>query len=146
MQKSEAAHSRRLLCEGYLRPREFRIKSRGRNHHLLVTPEAYERRLTNELAAQLMDSSIVLQPCDFVLHQQLATLQRHDLKIIDRWMGTGFADFCFQGPVPSLQFRKMGFYGHVRGFSSASCTTANATPLRPAFEASFHCAVHQSPL
>jgi hypothetical protein len=61
-------------------------------------------------------------------------------------MGAGFADFCFQGPMPSLQFRKMGFYGHVRGFSSASCTTANATPLRPAFEASFHCAVHQSPL
>jgi hypothetical protein len=116
MQKSQAAHPRRLLCEGYPGPREFRIKSRGRNHHLLVTPEAYERRLTNQLAAQLMDSSIVLQPCDFVLHQQLATLQRHDLKIIDRWMGAGFADFCFQGPVPSLQFRKMGFYGHVRGF------------------------------
>jgi hypothetical protein len=70
-----------------------------------------------------MDEFVLLQPCDFVLHQQLATLQRHDLEIIDRRMGAGFIYFGFQSPVPSLQFRKMGFYGHVRGFSSASCTT-----------------------
>jgi hypothetical protein len=40
-----------------------------------------------------VDSYFVLQPCDFVLHQQLATLQRHDLEIVDRGMSTGFVDF-----------------------------------------------------
>jgi hypothetical protein len=103
------------------------LASFGSNHVAATITFSSRRRRTsgdlpNQLAAQLMDSSIVLQPCDFVLHQQLATLQRHDLKIIDRWMGTGFTDFCFQGPVPSLQFRKMGFYGHFWGFSSASCS------------------------
>jgi hypothetical protein len=32
-------------------------------------------------------------------------------------VSTGFSDFSFQGPVPSFQFRKMRFYGHVGGFS-----------------------------
>jgi hypothetical protein len=32
-------------------------------------------------------------------------------------MSAGFGDFRFQGPVPSFQFRKMRFYGHVGGFS-----------------------------
>jgi hypothetical protein len=80
-----------------------------------------------------MDNSLVLQPCDFVLHQQLATFQRHDLKVVDRGVGTGFIDFGFQSPVPSLQFRKMGFYGHVRGFSSACCTNARMLHLHARF-------------
>jgi hypothetical protein len=32
-------------------------------------------------------------------------------------MGPGFCDFRFEDPMPSFQFRKMRFYGHVGGFS-----------------------------
>jgi hypothetical protein len=28
-------------------------------------------------------------------------------------MSTGFNDFCFYGPMPSFQFRKMRFHGHA---------------------------------
>jgi hypothetical protein len=35
-------------------------------------------------------------------------------------MGAGFGNFRFQGPMPSFQFRKMRFYGHVGGFSCVS--------------------------
>src|SRR5262249_40732845 len=54
----------------------------------------------------------------FVLHQQLAALQFHDLKIVDRRMRAGFGNFRFQGPVPSFELRKVRLYGHVGGFSS----------------------------
>jgi hypothetical protein len=64
-----------------------------------------------------MDGRVHLQACDFVLYQQLATFQLNDLEIVDRRMCPGFGDFSFQGPVPSFQFRKMRFYGHVGGFS-----------------------------
>jgi hypothetical protein len=67
-----------------------------------------------------MEGSVELQTCDFVLHQQLATFQFHDLKIIDRWVGPCFVDFRLKGPVTSFQFRKMGFDGHVVEFSSVS--------------------------
>jgi hypothetical protein len=66
-----------------------------------------------------VNDAVHLQARDFVLHQQLATLQLHDLKIVDGRMRTGLGDFGIQGPVPSFQFRKMGFYGHFGGFSSA---------------------------
>ena len=62
-----------------------------------------------------MNDRIHLQPRDFVLYQQLATFQFHDLEIIDGWMGAGFGNFRFQKPVPYFQFRKMRFYGHVGG-------------------------------
>jgi hypothetical protein len=64
-----------------------------------------------------VNASVPLKPCDFVLYQQLATFQFHDLEIIDGWMGAGFGNFRFQSPVPSFQLRKMRFYGHVGGFS-----------------------------
>jgi hypothetical protein len=66
----------------------------------------------------LVDDSVHLQARDFVLHQQLAALQLHDLKIVDRRMRAGFGNFRFQRPVPSLKLRKMRLYGHVGGFSS----------------------------
>src|SRR5258707_2084505 len=76
------------------------------------------------VATQLLNETSVnetvhLQARDFVLHQQLATFQLPDLKIVDRRMRAGLGNFRFQGPMPPLQFRKMGFYGHVGGFSSA---------------------------
>src|SRR5262245_61939713 len=73
------------------------------------------------LRTRLVETSLLLQARDFVLYQQLATFQFHDLKIVDRRVRTGLAKLFFQGPVPSFQFRKMRFYGHVGGFSSASC-------------------------
>jgi hypothetical protein len=64
-----------------------------------------------------VDGRVHLQACDFVLYQQLATFQLNDLEIVDRRMSTGFGYFGFQGPMPSFQFRKVRFYGHVGGFS-----------------------------
>ena len=75
----------------------------------------------------LVESAIHLQTCDLVLHQQLATLQFHDLKIIDRGMCPGFIDFCLKRPMPSFEFRKMGFNGHVVEFSF--CQTEPDTKL-----------------
>src|SRR6516164_2269494 len=68
--------------------------------------------------AASVDDAVPLQARDFVLHQQLATLQLNDLKIVDRRMRAGFGNFRFQGLVPSLELRKMRLYGHVGGFSS----------------------------
>src|SRR5262249_43486516 len=68
--------------------------------------------------AASVDDAVHLQARDFVLHQQLATLQLDDLKIVDRRMRAGFGNFRFQGLVPSLELRKMRLYGHVGGFSS----------------------------
>src|SRR6266446_676345 len=65
-----------------------------------------------------VDEAVHLQARDFVLHQQLAALQLHDLKIVYRRMRAGFGDFRFQGPVPVLELRKVRLYGHVGGFSS----------------------------
>ena len=61
-------------------------------------------------ATRSVDDCVQLQTCDFVLHQQLATLQLHDLEIVDRRMGSSLTDFRFQCPVPSFQFRKMGVF------------------------------------
>src|SRR6516225_3338714 len=66
----------------------------------------------------LVDETVHLQARDFVLNQQLAALQLHDLKIVDRRMRAGFGNFRFQRPVPSLKLRKVRLYGHVGGFSS----------------------------
>jgi hypothetical protein len=60
---------------------------------------------------------IRLQAYDFVLYQQLATFQFNDLEIVGRRVITGFGYLSFQVPMPSFQFRKMRFYGHVGGFS-----------------------------
>ena len=60
---------------------------------------------------------------NFVLHKQLATLQFHDLKIVDRRMRTGFGNFRFQSLMPPFQFRKVRFYGHIGGFSSGQNVT-----------------------
>src|SRR5262249_44270082 len=68
--------------------------------------------------AASVGAAVHLQARDFVLHQQLATLQLNDLKIVDRRMRAGFGNFSFQGPVPSLELRKVRLYGHVGGFSS----------------------------
>jgi hypothetical protein len=80
-----------------------------------------ERRPSNNSATKLSQHSVNdcvhLEACDFVLYQQLATFQFHDLEIIDGGMGAGFVEFRFQGPMPSFQFRKMRFDGHVGGFS-----------------------------
>ena len=64
-----------------------------------------------------MNGSFLLQTHDFVLYQQLATLQLYDLEIVDGRMRPGFTDFRFQGPVPSFKFRKMRLDGHVVSFS-----------------------------
>jgi hypothetical protein len=64
-----------------------------------------------------VNGRIRLQARYFVLYQQLATFQFNDLEIVDRRVITGFSEFRFQGPMPSFQFRKMRFYGHVGGFS-----------------------------
>ena len=64
-----------------------------------------------------MDRRVHLQARDFVLYQQLATLQLDNFEIVDRRVGAGFGYFRFQGPMPSFQFRKVRFYGHVGGFS-----------------------------
>jgi hypothetical protein len=61
---------------------------------------------------------LVLQAGDFVLYQQLATLQLHDLEMVDRRMRASFDYFRFQGPMPSFQFRKMRCCGHIRGLLS----------------------------
>jgi hypothetical protein len=70
---------------------------------------------------RLVDGCVRLQTRDLVLHSQLATLQCHDLQIIDRRMGLSFVDLRLEGPVTSFQFGKMSFDGHVLGFSSVSC-------------------------
>src|SRR5919198_4863702 len=69
--------------------------------------------------ATSVNDTVHLQARDFVLHQQLATLQLHDLKIVDRRMRASFGNFRLERLMPSFEFRKMGFYGHVGGFSSA---------------------------
>jgi hypothetical protein len=75
--------------------------------------------LGNQMTAtrSVDDEMALLQPRDFVLHQQLATLQFYDLEIVNRRMRPGLGNFGFQGPVPPFQFRKMRFYGHFGGFS-----------------------------
>src|SRR6476661_3370724 len=55
---------------------------------------------------RLVDGCVRLQTRDLVLHSQLATLQCHDLQIIDRRMGLSFVDLRLEGPVTSLQFGK----------------------------------------
>jgi len=60
-------------------------------------------------ARRLVDGSGHLQTRDFVLYQQLATLQLFDLEIINRRMRPGFGNFGFQCPVLPLQFRKVRF-------------------------------------
>jgi hypothetical protein len=60
-----------------------------------------------------VDDGVLAQPGHFVFHKQLATLQLYDLQVIDRRMGACVVDFLFQRAVPSLQFRKMRFYGHA---------------------------------
>jgi hypothetical protein len=93
-----------------------------------------------------VDRSVLLQARDFVLHQQLATLKGHDLKIVNRWVGPRFVDLRFKGPMAFLKFRKMGFHGHVGWFSSASCAAWDTTPKSRVFEEGFHDAQQQSPL
>jgi hypothetical protein len=56
---------------------------------------------------------LVPQEGDFVLYQQLATLQLHDLEMVNRRMRAGFDYFRFQVPMPSFQFRKMRCCGHI---------------------------------
>jgi hypothetical protein len=73
--------------------------------------------LTASEQSSSVDGSVHLQARDFVLYKQLATFQLCDLKIVYRRVASGFVNFGFQGPVPSFQFRKMCFYGHVGGFS-----------------------------
>jgi hypothetical protein len=58
-------------------------------------------------------AALVLEACDFVLHQQLATFQFNDPEIVDRRMSAGFGYFRFQGAMSSFQVRKMRFYGHI---------------------------------
>jgi hypothetical protein len=101
-----------------------------------MTPEP--RHLVLNIPAASVDKSFLLQAGYFVLHQQLATLKCHDLKIIDRWMGPCFIKFGFEGPMAFYQFRKMGFHGHVVQFSSVSCAdstyyTGTAEFRRPIF-------------
>src|SRR5262245_18741584 len=60
-----------------------------------------------------VDGYALLQPRHFVRYQQLATLQLYVLQVVDRRMRARLADFLFQRTVPSLQFRKMRFYGHM---------------------------------
>src|SRR5260370_1929049 len=61
---------------------------------------------------------LVLQEGDFVLYQQLATLQLHDLEMVDRRMRAGFDYFRFQGPMPPFHFRQMRCYGHSGCYGS----------------------------
>jgi hypothetical protein len=53
------------------------------------------------------------QPRDFVLQQQLATLQLHDLQTIRGWVRHGIIDFLFECLVPLFEFRKMRLHGHM---------------------------------
>src|SRR5262245_50340856 len=45
-------------------------------------------------------------------------------------MSTGFNDFCFQGAVPSFQFRKMRFYGHAEVLLSRIVAWRAAAAIR----------------
>src|SRR5262249_44110950 len=101
------------------RDRENRARSYFLNCHLKLSAQAAlaldrSRQVQGfEIAQGSPSDDSCLQACDFILHQQLATLQLHDLEIVDRRMGAGFDYFSFQGPMPSFQFRKMSFYGHI---------------------------------
>ena len=56
----------------------------------------------------------VLQTYDLVLDLQLATFQFRDLHLIARRVSEGVIDLLFEGLVPTFQFRKMRFEGHVQ--------------------------------
>jgi hypothetical protein len=59
-----------------------------------------------------------------------------------------FANFRLEGPMTSFQFRKMGFYGHVVEFSSASWCLTGAILHRDdgISKRDFNDAEQQSPL
>jgi hypothetical protein len=46
-------------------------------------------------------------------------------------MSTGFSNFRFQGPMPSFQFRKMRFYGHIGLLSQVDGQAAKFEGERP---------------
>jgi hypothetical protein len=75
-------------------------------------------RLASSSFASVAHQRLVLQAGDFVLYQQLATLQLHDLEMVDRRTSAGFDYFRFQGSMLSFQFRKMRCYGHIGGLPS----------------------------
>ena len=50
---------------------------------------------------------------DFILHQQLATLQFRDFEPVTRRVGQFFSDFVVEFPVLSFKIRKMRLHGHV---------------------------------
>ena len=101
-------------------PLSLRLYEDKRNPARRSAERQPDRHLVCKFANASVERCFRLQARDFVLHQQLATFQCHDLKIIDRWVGPRFIDFCLKGPMTSFQFRKMGFYGHVVEFSSVS--------------------------
>jgi hypothetical protein len=84
-------------------------------------------------AASKLGWALVLEARDFVLHPQLATFQLNDLEIVDRRMSAGISYFRFQGAMPSFQFRKMRFYGHIGKSPEPDRGRASDGGLMPAF-------------
>lgn len=105
----------------------------------LSTNDNRAATLSSQHPAASVDKSFLLQAGYFVLHQQLATLKCHDLKIIDRWMGPRLIKFSFEGPMAFYQFRKMGFYGHVVQFSFVSCADNTYYTGSAGFRSRFRC-------
>jgi hypothetical protein len=115
-------------CRRCLSNRRLRRESHSRRPYPIAKPTIRAIAISIKWHQRL-----VLQAGDFVLHQQLATLQLHDVKIVDRRMRAGFDYFRFQGPMPSFQFRKMRCYGHTGGLLSsewAGSLAGESPPIR----------------
>ena len=78
----------------------------------------------------LMYDRFLPEPCDLVLHLQLASFQFRDLQTVRRWVGKGIADFLFKCAVPSFEFRKMRFDRHMAASLRAM------TPVRECYTGS----------
>src|SRR6266481_904624 len=106
----EARHARESYksCRRCLSNRCLRRESHSR------TPYPIAKPTIRAIAVSIKwHQRLVLRAGDFVLYQQLATLQLHDLEMVDRRMRVGFDYFRFQGPMSPFQFRKMRCYGHI---------------------------------
>jgi hypothetical protein len=61
-------------------------------------------------------------------------------------MSPGFIDFSLKRPMPSFEFRKVGFHGHVLEFSFARLNlTQNYTMRMEGIRRAFDVALQQSP-
>src|SRR5262249_62202038 len=99
-------------CRRCLSNRRLRRESHSR------TPYPIAKPTIRAIAVSIKwYQGLVLQAGDFVLLQQLATLQLHNLEMVDRRMRVRFGYFRFQGPMPSFQFPQMRLFWNIWGFS-----------------------------